>query len=159
MSSSLHTGRSSAVISLVPLRILTHNLHTQRNPRNPTGMVSDGKPNARWHMTHGPIFSAELHFRKVLQINMDSVPVFWMSEEAYMWVSRIRMQPSPCISVLVYPKQREFRQADHPGTILNGFIFNSNDKGNNCVLFVIIIKKSIYSAFRRCYYSKYPFDT
>jgi len=28
----------------------------KRNLRNQTWMVSDGKPNAHWHMTHGPIF-------------------------------------------------------------------------------------------------------
>ncbi len=86
----------------------TYSQDTRRNLRNPTRMVSDGKPNAHWHMTHGPSFSAELHFRDVLQINMDSMPAFWISGQLIsesVWSSYSWM--NPWISHLVYLKQSE----------------------------------------------------
>lgn len=53
-------------------------------------------------------FSAELHFREVLQINMDSMPVFWISGQLKcesVWSSHSRL--NPWISQLVYTKQSE----------------------------------------------------
>lgn len=85
----------------------------------------------------GQFFSAELHFREVLQINMDSVPVFWMSEEAYMWVSRIRMEPNPWINVLVYPKQWGNKEADEMSSVYKKYTWkNSRQPGriiDNCM--------------------------
>lgn len=53
-------------------------------------------------------FSAELHFREVLQINMDSMPAFWISGQLIsesVWSSYSRL--NPWISHLVYLKQSE----------------------------------------------------